>query len=107
MKETDLMETKVCTRCGIEKPLDEFYMVKYKGKEPKYRYSVCTTCTRIEQRRRRLLKVDPDSPQLEKINKLYDMHREAGRSVPDTRRSSQTSVDEDIDTLLKECGGKS
>jgi hypothetical protein len=98
-------EKKVCTRCGIKKPLDEFYMVKYKDAPPKHRYSVCKTCTRIEQRRRRLLEKDPTNPELDKINRLYEMHRAAGRSVPEFGKNASSSISNDIDELLRECGG--
>lgn len=95
-------ETKVCTRCGSEKPVDDFYKVKYKGAKPKYSYSVCKKCTSIEQKRRYLLQVDPDNPLLEKIEALYDKHRAAGRRVPDTVRRSSTQIEADIDEMLME-----
>ena len=96
------METKVCTRCGKEKNIEDFYKVKYKGQDPKYSYSVCKACTAIEQKRRYLEKVDPDNPLLAKIEALYDKHREAGRSVPDTQRRSGSAIEEEIDKLLEE-----
>lgn len=96
------MTTKVCTRCGKEKSATEFYKVKYKGQDPKYSYSVCKTCTAIEQKRRYLEKVDPNNPLIEKINNLYDKHREAGRSVPDTPRRNGGAIEEEIDKLLEE-----
>lgn len=95
-------ETKVCTRCGKEKSVDEFYKVKYKGATPKYSYSVCKQCTAIEQKRRYLLQVDPDNPLLEKIEALYDKHRAAGRSVPDSQRRSSSHIESDIDAMLAE-----
>lgn len=93
---------KVCNRCGRELPEDEFYEVKYKGKKPKYRYSVCKKCTTIEQRRRYLMKTDPDNPLLDKIEELYEKHRAAGRSVPGgtSMRRSSAEVEQDIDMLL-------
>lgn len=93
---------KVCSRCGKEQPITEFYQVKYKGTKPKYHYGVCKTCTSIEQRRRYLLQVDPTNPTLTKINELYEKHRAAGRSVPDTTRRSSAEIDADIDALLLE-----
>lgn len=98
--ETNTIETKVCTRCGKEKQLTEFYAVKYKGAAPKYRYSVCKKCTAIEQKRRYLLNVDPENPLLEKIEALYDKHRAAGRSVPDSQRRSGEQLEADIDAML-------
>lgn len=94
--------TKICNRCGKEQPITEFYQVKYKNAAPKHRYGTCKTCTSIEQRRRYLLQVDPTNPTLEKINQLYDKHRAAGRSVPDTARRTSAEIDADIDALLQE-----
>lgn len=96
------MDMKVCTRCGKEKTEDEFYKVKYKGKQPKYSYSVCKTCMSIEQRRRYLMQSDPSSPVLAKIEALYDKHRAAGRSVPDTARRTSSQIEEAIDAMLEE-----
>ena len=95
-------KTKVCTRCGKEKPEGEFYKVKYKGQEPKYSYSICRTCTSIEQKRRYLTQVDPDNPLLAKIEELYEKHRAAGRSVPDSQRRSSSKLEDDIDRMLLE-----
>ena len=96
------METKVCTRCGKEKPVDDFYKVKYKNKESKYTYGTCKTCTAIEQRRRYLLQTDPSNPLLEKIDALYEKHRAAGRSVPDDTRRTRAAIEADIDAMLEE-----
>lgn len=96
------MEMKVCTRCGKEKSAEEFYKVKYKGKEPKYSYSVCKTCMSIEQRRRYLQENDPTNPTLAKIEELYEKHRAAGRSVPDTSRRTSAQIEDAIDSLLQE-----
>lgn len=95
-------ETKVCSRCGKELPVDEFYSVKYKNKTTKYQYSTCKTCTAIEQKRRYLMKYDPENPLLEKIEALYEKHRAAGRSVPDVQRRSGNQIEEDIDAMLAE-----
>ena len=95
-----MQETKVCNRCGKELPVDEFYKVKYKNAESKYRYSVCKTCTSIEQKRRYLLQVDPTNPLLEKIEALYEKHRAAGRSVPDAPRRGSSAIEADIDAML-------
>ena len=96
------METKVCTRCGKEKSVNDFYKVKYKGVKPKYSYGVCKQCTSIEQKRRYLMQVDPANPLLEKIEALYDKHRAAGRSVPDAPRRSGTQIEAEIDKMLEE-----
>ena len=93
-------ETKVCSRCGKEQPVTEFYKVKYKGTEPKYRYSVCKKCTSIEQKRRYLQQVDPSNPLLEKIEALYEKHRAAGRSVPDSPRRGAAAIEAEIDAML-------
>lgn len=102
METVNTIETKVCTRCGKEKSVDDFYKVKHKGTKPKYSYSVCKQCTAIEQKRRYLMQVDPSNPLLEKIEALYEKHREAGRSVPDSRRRSSTQIEADIDAMLAE-----
>ena len=96
-------EMKICTRCGREQSAEEFYKVKYKGKEPKYSYSVCKTCMSIEQRRRYLQENDPTSPVLAKIEALYEKHRAAGRSVPDTSRRSSHQIEDTIDAMLEDC----
>ena len=96
------METKVCTRCGKEKSVDDFYKVKYKGVKPKYSYSVCKKCTAIEQKRRYLLNVDPGNPLITKIEELYDKHRAAGRNVPELSRRSSEQIEADIDAMLAE-----
>ena len=95
-------ETKVCIRCGKEKPVGDFYQVKYKGAKPKYSYNVCKKCTSIEQKRRYLLNVDPENPLLDKIEALYEKHAAAGRSVPNTQRRSGTAIEDDIDAMLAE-----
>lgn len=94
--------TKVCTRCGKEQPESEFYKVKYKGQDPKYSYSVCKSCTAIEQKRRYLLQVDPNNPLLSKIEALYEKHRAAGRSVPDAPRRTSSVIEAEIDAMLEE-----
>lgn len=96
------METKVCTRCGKEKPIDEFYKVKYKGQEAKYTYGTCKVCSNIEQRRRYLMQTDPTNPLLAKIEQLYDKHRAAGRSVPDETRRTRAAIEADVDAMLLE-----
>ena len=93
---------KVCTRCGKEKPDSEFYKVKYKGKEPTHSYTVCKTCTAIEQRRRYLMQTDPDNPALAQIELLYEKHRAAGRSVPGSTRRGHSAIDEEIAKMLTE-----
>ena len=41
---------KVCARCGVEKPLSEFYKVKYKGKEPVNTYTICKSIVSYSDR---------------------------------------------------------
>ena len=98
------MGTKVCTRCGKEQPLHEFYDIKYKGQEAKYKYSVCRTCTAIEQKRRYLLRVDPTNPMLDKIEALYKKHEAEGRSVPknSTERRSSEELENTIEAMLND-----
>lgn len=100
MEETT--NTKVCARCGKELPETDFYKVKYKGKKPKYSYSVCKNCVSIEQRRRYLMQVDPTNPTLAKIEALYEKHRAAGRSVPEAPRRNSNAIEAAIDAMLAE-----
>lgn len=94
------METKVCTRCGIERPIGHFrqYYNRSKGT-----YTFCKTCESIEGRRKYLVGKDAASLdglsaeeqyELDKINELYEQHRAAGRPVPGSRKSPKgvTSV---------------
>lgn len=94
---------KACTRCGRVQSAEEFYKVKYKGRAPKYSYSVCRTCMSIEQRRRYLQENDPTSPTLAKIEALYEKHRAAGRSTPDTARRTSHQIEDTIDAMLEDC----
>ena len=93
---------KTCTRCGKEKPKEEFYEVKYRGKEATHRYTVCKTCTAIEQRRRYLLQNDPDNPALEQIERLYEKHRAEGRSVPGGARRNASAIDQMVADMLED-----
>lgn len=93
---------RTCTRCGKTKPENEFYRVKYKGKEPKNTYTVCKTCTAIEQRRRYLLNTDPGNPAIEDIERLYEKHRAAGRSVPGETRRGASEIDNLVKQMLEE-----
>lgn len=92
---------RVCNRCGRELPTRDFYLVKYKGQEPKARQHICKECVGIEQRRRYLLKHDPTNPQLEKINALYEKHAAAGRSVPTVPRRNAKDMDKLLDEMME------
>ena len=77
------MQTKICARCGIEKPIEEFR--KYYGGR-KGRYTYCKECERIEQRRKNLIKKPTLTPEqqieLDKIERLYKLRASQGLSIP-------------------------
>lgn len=88
------METKVCCRCGVEKPISE-YRHYYGGKKGYYGY--CKQCERLETRRRYLvgmteLSVDQRA-ELEAINKLYELRAARGLKVPKQRQPAQLVKD--------------
>lgn len=99
------METKMCKRCGIERPIDQFrrYYNRTKGL-----YSFCKTCERIEQRRKYLVAKDAvsrdglssnEQQELDKIEELYEYHTSCGRAVPGKRKASH-SVIADIEDIM-------
>lgn len=54
------IETKICTRCGVEKPIEKFRINKLKGQNP-YRISVCQQCRyRIRKERKNSLSENID-----------------------------------------------
>lgn len=77
------METKVCCRCGVEKPLDQFRKY-YHGRRGAYKY--CLICEKLELRRRYLVGLqtlsDDQRGELESINRLYELRAARGLSVP-------------------------
>jgi len=100
------MDTKVCKRCGVEKPIVDFR--EYYGGR-KGTYSFCKTCERIEQRRKYLVTKDCASPdsltaeeydELQKINELYEMRQAAGLKVP--IRRPERGVSGLVDSLMAE-----
>lgn len=100
------METKICKRCGIERPIDQFR--PYYGR-PSGRYSFCKTCERIEQRRKYLVGKDAadqldglsaeEQAELSKINELYAYHQAAGRPVPG-KGAPRCGVLADVESLM-------
>ena len=53
-------ETKICTHCGVEKPIESFQINKLKGQNP-YRISVCQQCRyRIRKERKNSLSENID-----------------------------------------------
>lgn len=95
------MDTKVCKRCGAEKPIVEFrdYYGGRKGS-----YSFCKTCERIEQRRKYLSSkhelTDAEAEELQKINELYAMRQDAGLKVP--VRRPERGVTSIVDSMMAE-----
>lgn len=54
------IETKICTRCGVEKPIEKFQLNKLKGQKP-CRISVCNQCRyQIKKERKNKLSDDID-----------------------------------------------
>lgn len=54
------IKTKICTRCGVEKPIEKFRINKLKGQKP-YRISVCNQCRyQIKKERKNKLSDDID-----------------------------------------------
>lgn len=93
----DDVKTATCKRCGRDLPIESFRFVKYKGQEPKYRFTVCRDCQNIESRRRYLEAHKPDSEALKKINRLYAKHEAEGRSIPTRHKSDPDKL---LDELL-------
>ena len=48
------MDTKVCTKCGIEKPITEFRMKTDNRQHKKYVYSQCKECEKISTKKYKL-----------------------------------------------------
>lgn len=100
------MDTKACTTCGQEKPLEEFR--RYPGETGK-RYPYCLECQSIETRRKYLeLKktkktiIMEEEIELQKINELYMLRVEKGLRTLGSRvkhKSVKRIVDKQIEDL--------
>ena len=94
---------KICKRCGVERPEDEFRQY-YNGKPGSYTY--CKKCESIEQRRKYLVnkaeKTEDELEELDKINQLYSLRAAAGLVVPVRRKRGGVAaiVDEMIKDLV-------
>ena len=90
---------KVCRRCGIEKPIEEFREY-YNGSGR--RYTFCKQCERIETRRKYLRKKPElsivEQQELNAIEELYKRRAAKGLSVPGERtsRSVISIVEEEL-----------
>ena len=77
------METKVCTSCGVDKPINDFRQY-YAGRKGHYRY--CKACERIETRRKYLVGKDELAPkelqELADIEELYELRTAKGLRPP-------------------------
>ena len=95
------METKVCSRCGIEKPIAEFR--EYYTVSGTYKY--CKECEKIEARRKYLIRkgdaiTDAQREELDRIGILYERRRSKGLEAPTD--SSSVSVNDLLDKYLNE-----
>lgn len=97
------MDTKTCSRCGVDKPLDNFRSY-YGGRKGTYKY--CKECERIESRRRYLVGLGgkatlEQAKTLAAIERLYDIRAERGLDVPGrTRADAPISTDDLVAQLL-------
>lgn len=81
------MDTKVCCRCGVEKPINDFR--KYYGGR-KGRYTYCLSCEKLDFRRKYLVGLlelreelrEDQQAELDAINALYDARAAHGLSDP-------------------------
>lgn len=96
------MQTKICSRCGVEKPVEAFrpYYGNRKG-----HYKFCRECERIEERRKYLCrKSDLTAQQLDelrKIEKLYELRTADGLDVPGKAAHKNPSVESLVDSQLE------
>lgn len=71
------METKVCSKCGIEKPISEFPMHKSKGKKTVVR-GTCKPCTWARQRELRAIKKQKKEKADGRVEKFYEVLENGG-----------------------------
>ena len=96
------METKICSRCGVSKTLDNFRNY-YGNRKGTYRH--CKECERIESRRQYLAKLgEGASPEqkeaLVAIERLYAHRASLGLDVPGRRNADAISTDQLVQQLL-------
>lgn len=84
------MKTKVCFKCGVDKPLSEYYKHKKMGDG---HLNKCKDCTRkdVREREERLLK-DPEWVEKEKARAREKYHRlySDGRHRPSSEKKRET-----------------
>lgn len=83
------IETKICTRCGVEKPIEDFQINKIKGQKA-YRISVCDQCRyQIRKERKNKLSNDIDIKIIRQFKKIVPQR------ILDTKRYGIDLVGED------------
>jgi hypothetical protein len=96
------MDTRICKRCGVEQPVDNFRT--YYGRSSG-RYTYCKTCERIEARRKYLKgRGDAATPEqreeLQRIEELYEARVSAGLAAPNRSRGTNVPVDDLVTAQL-------
>lgn len=100
------MDTKICKRCGVEQPVDNF--------RPYYnsngRYSFCRTCERIDARRKYLIRrgdaaTQEQREELQRIDALYEARVSVGLAAPNKSRGANVSVDDLVTAQLNKLSG--
>lgn len=83
------IETKICTHCGVEKPIEDFQINKFKGQKA-YRISVCGQCRyQIRKERKNKLSDDIDIKITRQFKKIVPQR------ILDTKRYGIDLVGED------------
>ena len=81
------MQSKICTKCGIEKPLIEFSKRRTKPCGPFYYYGFCTKCKHAYNVAYRH-KVDEDNgklfagPDKDRVKRLNELRAKALKELP-------------------------
>lgn len=102
------MADKICKYCGQKKDVSEYrkyYQNSYKDKDASYPY--CSTCEKIEMRRKYLLRMGMDNTdEYAMIIALYDRRLEHGLEVPRSYKNPSVDVSalihDELDRLNKE-----
>lgn len=104
--EISIVEVKTCTMCGEDKLISQFRAQKQRSKNGTKMYTrpYCMTCEAIEVRRQYLIGCE-DSPErqqeLDKINELYRLRKEAGLNTFGTRKVRRGAVTDVIEAQLE------
>lgn len=101
-----MAEVKRCKQCGLLKDIEEFRQYTYSKKnETGGRFSTCRSCESINSKYMKLKASGEDSPEIEQIEKLYNILESQGFHTPLSRLQSteqpKTTVDLAVDKLLR------